>query len=71
MSVTTSELKLDLVKYLKLSETEDVYITQDGKIIAKLTNPNSERVEIAKSLFGIIPADITSQEAHDERISKI
>lgn len=71
MSVTAAELEINLGKYLKLAETEDVYITQNGKIIAKLTNPNADRVEMAKSLFGIIPADITLEEARDERLSKI
>lgn len=59
MSISATELKLNLEKYLTLSETEDVFITINGKVVAKLTNPNADRVEMAKSLFGIIPADIT------------
>ena len=38
---------------------------------AKLTNPNQDRVNMAESLFGIIPADITLEEARAERLSKI
>lgn len=34
--------------------TEDIFITKNGKIVAKLTNPHQDRVEVAKSLFGII-----------------
>lgn len=71
MSVTASEFQLNLGKYLKLSESEDVYITENGKIVAKLTNPNADRVETAKSLLGIIPADITPEEAREERLSKL
>lgn len=59
MSISATELKLNLEKYLTLSETEDVFITKNGKVVAKITNPNADRVEMAKSLFGIIPADIT------------
>lgn len=68
MSITATEFKMNLGKYLLLSQTEDIYITKNGKVVAKLTNPNQDRVDIAKSLFGIIPADITVQEAREERL---
>ena len=71
MSITATELKMNLSKYLLLSATEDIYITKNGKVIAKLTNPFQERVDIAKSLFGVIPADISLEEARDERLSRI
>ena len=71
MSITATELKLNLGKYLKLAEDEDVYITRNGKIVAKLSNPNADRVKMAKSLLGVIPADLTEEEAREERISKI
>ena len=71
MSITATELKSNLSKYLILSATEDVYITRNGKVISKLTNPFSERVDIAKSLFGILPDDVTEEEARDERLGKI
>ena len=54
-----------------LAETEDVFITKNGKVIAKLTNPNADRVEMARSLFGVIPADVTVEEARDERLDNI
>ena len=68
MSVTATELKMNLGKYLMLAETEDVFITKNGKVIAK---PNADRVEMAKSLFGVIPADVTVEEARDERLDNI
>lgn len=71
MSITATELKTNLGKYLLLAETEDIYITKNGKVIAKLTNPYQNRVDIANSLFGILPADITLEEAREERLSKI
>ncbi|HIY19089.1 MAG TPA: type II toxin-antitoxin system prevent-host-death family antitoxin [Candidatus Blautia avistercoris] len=71
MSITATELKLNLGKYLKLAEQEDIYITRNGKIVAKLSNPNADRVEMANSLLGVIPPDITVKEAREERISKI
>lgn len=71
MSITATELKLNLGKYLLLAETEDIYITKNGKVIAKLSNPYQERVDIAKSLFGILPADITLEESRRERLNQI
>lgn len=71
MSITATELKMNLGKYLLMAETEDIYITRNGKIIAKLSNPNQDRVDMAKSLFGIIPADITLEEARKERLDRI
>jgi len=71
MSITATELKMNLGKYLLMAETEDIYITRNGKIIAKLSNPNQDRVDMAKSLFGIIPADITLEVAREERLNQI
>lgn len=71
MSITATELKANLSKYLQISATEDVYITRNGKVISKLTNPFQERVAIAKSLFGILPDDITEEEAREERLNKL
>lgn len=56
MSITATELKRNLGKYLTLAATEDIYITRNGKIIAKLSNPHQDRVDMAKFLFGILPA---------------
>ena len=71
MSMTATELKMNLGKYLLRAEKEDVFITRNGKVVAKLTNPYQDRVETAKSLFGILPADITLEEAKEERLDKI
>ena len=70
MSVTATELKANLGKYLTLAATEDVYITQYGKVIAKLTNPFQDRMEIADSLIGILPQTMTYEEAREERLGE-
>lgn len=71
MSITATELKLNLGKYLLLSATEDIFITKNGKVVAKLSNPNQDRVDMAKSLFGVLPQDITLEEAKNERLDRI
>lgn len=68
MSITATELKNNLGKYLLLAATEDIFITKNGKIIAKLTNPYQDRVETAKSLFGILPKDADLDGAKAERL---
>ncbi len=71
MSITATELKANLGKYLLLAASEDVFITQYGKIVAKLTNPFQTRVEIAESLFGILPQATTLEEARAERLNEV
>ena len=71
MSITAAELKENLNKYLILASTEDVFITQYGKIVAKLTNPYLDRVAIAESLLGILPQTTTFEEAMEERLNEI
>lgn len=68
MSISATELKNNLGKYLILSATDDVLITKNGKVIAKLTNPYQDRVETAKSLFGILPKDADIEESKSERL---
>ena len=71
MSITATELKLNLGKYLQLCRTEDVLITKNGKVIAKLTNPFQKRVDTAKSLFGILPSEMTAEQAAEERRERL
>ena len=71
MSITATELKSNLGKYLMLAATEDIFVTKNGKVVAKISNPYQDRVDIAKSLFGILPADVTLEEAREERLDRI
>ena len=71
MSITATELKMNLGKYLLLSATEDIFITKNGKVVAKLTNPFQDRVRLVESLVGILPADVSLEDAQEERVSRI
>ena len=71
MSITATELKQNLGRYLLMAATEDVFITKNGKVVAKLSTPHQDRVNRAKSLFGVLPQDITLEEAKNERIDTI
>ncbi len=69
MTITVTELKSNLSKYLLLSATEDIYITKNGKIISKLTDPFQDRVQIVESLVGILPDTMTAEEVRKERLT--
>ena len=71
MSITATELKMNLSKYLMLAEKEDIYITRNGKVVAKLSNPYQDRVDMAKSLFGVLLQDMTLEQANEERLDRI
>lgn len=71
MSITATELKMNLSKYLMLAEKEDIYITRNGKVVAKLSNPYQDRVDMAKSLFGVLPQTMTLEQANEERLNQI
>ncbi|MCD8007074.1 MAG: type II toxin-antitoxin system prevent-host-death family antitoxin [Oscillospiraceae bacterium] len=71
MTVTATEFKMNLGKYLVLAETEDVFISKNGKVSVKLVNSNQDKVEAMQSLFGILPSDISIEEAREERLGRI
>lgn len=71
MSITATELKSNLSKYLLMAASEDIYITRNGKVIAKLTNPFQDRLDIAESLFGSVPNTMTLEESREERLNLI
>lgn len=71
MSITETELKLNLGKYLLLAATQDIYITRNGKTIAKLVSPYQDRVDTVNTLFGSVPDTITLEEAREERLNSL
>ena len=82
MSITFAELENNLGKYLSLATIEDVFITVDGEVVAKLSgadsgdiqniqNENRNRADIVNSLVGILPNDITLEESRNERLGLI
>ena len=71
MSITATEFKSNLGKYLQMAMVEDILITQYGKVIARLTKPFESRVEIAESLFGVLPQVSTFEEAREKRLTEV
>ena len=71
MSITATELKLNLGKYLLLAATQDIYITRNGKTIAKLVSPYQDRVDTVDTLLGSVPDIMTLEEAREERLNSL
>ena len=68
MLVSLSELKSNPGKYVSLADKEDIYITKNGKRVARLTSARPGKLASAKELFGILPADTDLDSAREERL---
>ena len=53
MIVTATDFKSNLGKYLDMVATQDVYITKNGKSIARLTSPMVDKLAVLDDLVGI------------------
>ena len=68
MQVSVSELKANAGKYVSLASRQDVYVTKNGKRVARITSAKKDRVAAAKALFGILPDDVDLNASREERI---
>ena len=71
MVVTATEFKASFGKYLGLLQREDIFITKNGKTIAKVSNPNVSAVDaISGILAGKPPPDYDARDLREERLKK-
>jgi antitoxin (DNA-binding transcriptional repressor) of toxin-antitoxin stability system len=71
MVVTATEFKTNFGKYLDLLLKEDIFITRNGKTIAKVVNPHVSAVDsISGLLSGKVPEYLDRKSIREERISK-
>lgn len=68
MQISVSELKTNVGKYIDLAETQDIFITKNGKQVAKLVSTKIDRVAAMKSIFGAIPPDADMDKAKAGRL---
>ena len=70
MQITATELKLNLGKYLNLVCFEDILITKNGKVAAKLVNPNISQVDYLSGILeGKVSQDIDRHSLREERLA--
>lgn len=71
MVVTATEFKTNFGKYLDLLLSEDIYITRNGKIVAKMVNPNVRAVDTLSGLLaGKLPEDFDAKTLREERLDR-
>ena len=71
MPVSIAEFQANFNKYIALAAAQDIFITDNEKVVAKLSNPNGDRLQVAESLVGILPQTTTWEEAKEERLGEI
>ncbi len=72
MIVTATEFKTNLGKYLEMATSQDIFITKNGKSIARLTSPAIDKLALLDDLVGIVPPEKAMDEhtIREERLSK-
>jgi len=69
MQVSISELKANAGKYVALAGREDIYITKNGKMVAKIISARADKERASQALIGLLPAEIDLHQAREERLS--
>ena len=70
MIVTADEFKTNFDKYLDMLTKEDIFITRNGKTIAKVINPHFSAVDSLRKMLKNVPSDIDLDSLREERLSK-
>ena len=72
MIITATEFKTNLGKYLEIAASQDIFITKNGKNIARLTSPAVNKLALLDDLVGIIPERQTMDQdtIREERLAR-
>lgn len=70
MIVTATEFKTNFGKYLDMLTKEEIFITRNGKTIAKVINPQVSAVDSLRGMLKNVPSDIDLDSLREERLSK-
>lgn len=70
MIVTATEFKTNFGKYLDMIAREDIFITRNGKTIAKVINPQVSAVDSLRGMLKDVPSDIDLDSLREEQLSK-
>lgn len=69
MTITATEFKANFGKYIDMVTEEEFFITKNGKVIAKVINPNISAVDSIRGILKDIP-DIDLKVEREERLAK-
>ena len=69
--ITATEFKANIGHYLNVVSENDVFITKNGKLVAKLSKPIQDNQAILDSLVGVTAQNpVSLEEARNERLSR-
>lgn len=70
--ISVSDLKVNAGKYVSMAQDQDIFITKNGKVVAKLVTAKADKKAAWESLTGILKGvSMTDEEiakAREERI---
>lgn len=68
--ISVSDLKANAGKYVGMAQEQDIFITKNGKLVAKLVTAKVDKVAAAKELFSLFPdgCDVDLDTAKEERL---
>lgn len=58
MLVTATAFKANFGRYLELITKEDIFITRNGKIVAKVVDPQISAADSLRGMLKNLPSDI-------------
>lgn len=70
MVITATEFKTNLGKYLDMVSQDDIFITRNGKTVAKIINPNISAVDSIRGILKNAPSDLDLKSVREEHLSK-
>lgn len=70
MLVSSTDVQNNFGKYLKLAASQEILITRNGTVVARLIGIKNREKSLSGQLRGIIPADIDEKAAKDERLAR-
>ena len=70
--ISISELKTNTGKYVTMSNDQHIFITKNGKIVAKLVPAKVDKKATLDHLLGLFPQglDVDLEQEREERLSK-
>jgi len=71
MVVTATKFKANIGHYLDTVSEGEVFITKNGRVVAKLSNPVQDKQALLDSLVGLTAANpVSLEEAKRDRVSR-
>lgn len=71
MQISVTELKMNTGKYVTMAKDQDIMITKNGKVVAKLVTARIDKREAFEHFLSLFPEkglDVDSEQAREERL---